>query len=171
MHTTKLLRTLLTVSPFMWQSTFTMDTIISIDEVTILLASLPSLANVPPDFKNIWVLLWHFEQALECLPCPQSTLHGWKGMVMAQELYAFITPNLFRLPNDPRSNAVYVRPINLNNPGVVPDPAILLTRKEQATIDTTFTLCKNYLWKTNPGSGKIIFVCRSKYFVFYTNNC
>jgi hypothetical protein len=66
-------------------------------------------------------------------------------MVMAQELYAFITPNLFRLPNDPRSNAVYVRPINLNNPGVVPDPAILLTRKEQATIDTTFTLCKNYL--------------------------
>jgi hypothetical protein len=24
-----------------------------------------------------------FERALQRLPCPQSTLHGWKGLVMA----------------------------------------------------------------------------------------
>ena len=53
-------------------------------------------------------------------------------------------PNLFCLPKDPGLNAVYLRPINPNNPGVVPDPAVPLTRMEQATIDTTFTRCKNY---------------------------
>ncbi len=63
---------------------------------------------------------------------------------MARELYALITPNLFRLPNDPRSNAVYVRPVDPKNPEVVPDPAVPLTRMEQATLDMMFTRCKNY---------------------------
>jgi hypothetical protein len=121
-----------------------MDTIITIDEVTTLLLSLPSLANVCPNFENIRVLCQHFEQALQCLPCTQSTLHGWKEMVMAQELYALITPNPFCLPNNLGPNAVYVRPINLNNSGVASNPAIPLTRTEQATINTTFTRCKNY---------------------------
>jgi hypothetical protein len=121
-----------------------MDTIITINEVTMLLASLPSLVNVCPNFENIQVLCRHFEQALQHLPCPQSTLHGWKGMVMARELYALLTPNPFRLPNNPGPNAVYVRPIDPNNPGVVPDPAVPLTRTEQATINLTFTHLKNY---------------------------
>jgi hypothetical protein len=65
-------------------------------------------------------------------------------MVMARELYALRIPNPFRLPNDPGPNAVYIRPINPNNPGVVPDPAVPLTWMEQATIDLMFTRCKNY---------------------------
>jgi hypothetical protein len=115
-----------------------MDTVITIDEVTTLLTSLPSLANVRPNFKNIRVLCRHFERALQCLPCPQSTLHGWKGMVMSQELYTLLTPNLFHLPNDPGLNAVYVRRV------VVPDPSVPLTQTEQATMDTTFACQKNY---------------------------
>jgi hypothetical protein len=120
-----------------------MDTIITINEVTALLLSLPSLVNIRPNFKNIRVLCQHFKQALQHLSCPQSTLHGWKGMVMAQELYALLTPNLLRLPNNPGPNMVYARAIDPANPGAVPDPAPL-TRTEQATTDTLFTHCKNY---------------------------
>jgi hypothetical protein len=121
-----------------------MDTIININEVTTLLAFLPSLANVCPNFENIRVLCQHFKRALQHLPCPQSTLHGWKGMMMAQELYALLTPNPFRLPNNPGPNAVYVRPIDPLNPAVVPNLSVPLTWIEQATIDTTFAHCKNY---------------------------
>jgi hypothetical protein len=81
---------------------------------------------------------------LQHLPRPQSTLLGWKGMVMGQELYALLTPNPFCLPNNPGPNAVYIRPINPSNPGVVPDPAVPFTRMEQATINSMFTHHKNY---------------------------
>ncbi len=59
-------------------------------------------------------------------------------MVMAQELYAHLTPNPLHLPNNPGPNAVYVRPV------VVPDPSVPLTWAEQATIDMTFARQKNY---------------------------
>ncbi len=121
-----------------------MDTIITINEVSMLLASLPLLAIVHPNFKNIRLLCRHFEQALQCLPCPQSTLHGRKGMVMARELYALLTPYPFRLPNNPEPHAVYARAIAPQNPGAVPDPAPLM-RTEQATIDMTFTTHKEIL--------------------------
>jgi hypothetical protein len=55
-----------------------MDTLITINEVTTLLAGLPSLQNIHPSFENIRVIRRFFEKALQCLPCPQSTLHGWK---------------------------------------------------------------------------------------------
>jgi hypothetical protein len=110
----------------------------------MLLAFLPSLANVCSNFENIRVLCRHFKQALQCLPCPQSTVHGWKGMVMARELYTLLTPNPFCLPQNPGLNAVYVRPINPLNPAVVPDLSVPLTRTEQATIEMTFARCKNY---------------------------
>jgi hypothetical protein len=97
-----------------------------------------------PNFESIRLLRCHFEHALQCLPCPQSTLHGWKGLVMAQELYALLTSMPFRMPNDPGPNAVYVRALDPENPNAQPDPA-LLTRTEQATIDTSFTRCKHYL--------------------------
>jgi hypothetical protein len=64
-------------------------------------------------------------------------------MVMARELYALLTPNHFHLHIHPRLNAVYTRGTNPANPSTAPDPAPL-TRTEQATIDTTFTRCKNY---------------------------
>jgi hypothetical protein len=64
-------------------------------------------------------------------------------MVMAQELYALLTPTPFRLPIDPGPNAIYVQPVNMNDPNAVVD-ASPLSRTEQDTIDTTFTRCKNY---------------------------
>jgi hypothetical protein len=62
---------------------------------------------------------------------------------MAQKLYALLTLTPLRRPTNPGANAVYVHPIDPNNPGVVPDPAVPLTRTEQATIDTTFARCKH----------------------------
>jgi hypothetical protein len=54
-----------------------------------------------------------------------------------------LTPNPFRLPNNPGPNAVYARAIIPANPGAVPDPAPLMMT-EQATTDTIVTCCKNY---------------------------
>ena len=116
-----------------------MNTLFMTKEVTVLLAGLPSLQNIRPNFKNIWVLHCLFEKLLQCLPCPQNTLHGWKGLVMAHPLYALIKQNPFRLPNDPGPNAVYIRPMPLvsvlNADGdVVPDNMVL-TRTKMATIN------------------------------------
>jgi hypothetical protein len=120
-----------------------MDVTISFDEVTNLLGVIPTL-EPRPNFERIRVLRQHFKHILQHLPCPQSTLHGWKGMVMAQELYTLLTPTPFRLPTNPGAHAVYVWPIDPSNPGIIPDPAVPLTRKEQATINTTFSHCKHY---------------------------
>jgi hypothetical protein len=116
---------------------------ISFDEVASLLGVIPTL-EPHLNFERIRVLRQHFERALQSLPCPQSTLHGWKGMMMAQELYTLLTPTPFRLPTHPGAHAVYIWPINHSNPGVIPDPAIPLTRTEQATINTMFSHCKHY---------------------------
>jgi hypothetical protein len=78
-----------------------MDTTITYDEVATLVRVNILLLNLRPNFKQIRVLHRHFEQALQCILCPQSTLHRWKGMVMTRELYALLTPNAFRLPNNP----------------------------------------------------------------------
>jgi hypothetical protein len=75
-----------------------MDTIITTDKVSSLLATIPSLLNVRPHFENIRVFHQHFKQALQSLPCPQSTLHGWKGMVMARELHALLRQTLSACP-------------------------------------------------------------------------
>jgi hypothetical protein len=120
-----------------------MDVTISFNEVTNLLEVIPTLEPCP-NFKRIRFLRQRFEHALRRLPCPQSTLHVWKGMVMARELYALLPPTPFCLPTNPGAHTVYIRPINPSNPGVIPDPAIPLTRTEQATMDTTFSHCKHY---------------------------
>ena len=91
-----------------------MDVTISFDEVTTLLGCIPTL-EPRPNFERIRVLHQHFKQALQRLPCPHSTLHGWKGLVMARELYTLLTLTPFRLPTNPGANAVYVRPIDPNN--------------------------------------------------------
>ncbi len=70
---------------------------------------LPSLESTFPNFKQIWMLRQHFERALQRLPCPQSIQHGWKGMVMARELYALLTTSPFCLPTNPGAAAVCVR--------------------------------------------------------------
>ncbi len=120
-----------------------MDVTISFDEVTTFLGVIPTL-KPHLNFKCIRVLCRHFKCTLQCLPCPQSTLHGWKGMVMAQELYALLTPTPFRLPTNPGAHTVYIWPIDRSNPGVLPDLAIPLTRTDQTTINTMFSRHKHY---------------------------
>ncbi len=97
-----------------------MDTTITYDEVaTLIRVNIPSLEPCPT-FKKIRTLCHHFEQALQCLPCLQSTLHGWKGLIMLRKLYALLTGlnNAFRLPMDLGPNTNYTWPVA---PGAVPD--------------------------------------------------
>ena len=113
-----------------------MDLNITFDEVTTLVgANLPSL-EPRPTFERIRTLRQHFERALQRLLCPQSTLHGWKGLVMAKELYTLLTGqnNPFRVPVDPGAAAIYTRMV-VTGQQVDLSP---LSRTEQATFDTQF---------------------------------
>ena len=68
-----------------------MNATITYNKVAALVGiNIPTL-NRRPNFKQVRILCCHFEHALQCLPCPQTTLHGWKGMVMAQELYTLLS--------------------------------------------------------------------------------
>jgi hypothetical protein len=111
-----------------------MDATISYDEVAALVGvNIPTLEPCP-NFERIRTLRQHFERALQHLPCPQSVQHGWKGMVMAHELYALLTIQPFRLPTNPGATATYIRS---QTPGQPVNNAPL-TRTEQASIDSLF---------------------------------
>lgn len=85
-----------------------MDVTITFDEVYALVGTnIPSL-EPRPNFERIRKLRRHFENALQRLPCPQSVQHGWKGMVMAQNMYALLTTMPFRLPTSPGDTPTYV---------------------------------------------------------------
>ncbi len=113
-----------------------MDLTITFDEVTTLVGANLPLLEPRPTFKQIRTLRQHLERALQRLPCQQSTLHGWKGLVMARELYMLLTcqNNLFRVPIDPGAVAIYTCPV-VTEQQVDLSP---LSRTEQATIDTQF---------------------------------
>jgi hypothetical protein len=86
-----------------------MDATISYDEVAALVGvNIPTL-EPHPNFECIRTLRRHFKRALQCLPCPQSVQHGWKGMVMARKLYALLTIQPFRLPTNPGATAAYLQ--------------------------------------------------------------
>ena len=73
-----------------------MDVTITFDEVYALVGTnIPSL-EPRPNFKRIQKLRRHFENVLQRLPCPQSVQHGWKGMVMAQNMYALLPVRAIR---------------------------------------------------------------------------
>jgi hypothetical protein len=93
-----------------------------------------------PNFERIRMLHRHLERALQCLPCPQSVQHRWKGMVMARELYSLLTNIPFHLPTNPGKAAVYVHAVVTGQP-VDNTP---LSRTEQALIDTLFNRHKHY---------------------------
>jgi hypothetical protein len=117
-----------------------MDVTITYDEVVAFVSiNIPKL-KPRPNFEQIRILRRRFEGALQRLPCPQTHLHGWKDMVMAQELYALLTPTPFRLPNNPGDATIYVRPVVAGQPV----DATPLTRMEQASIDTCFACAKQY---------------------------
>ena len=94
----------------------------------------------PLNFERIRMLRRHLERALQRLPCPQSVQHGWKGMVMARELYSLLTNIPFRLPTNPGAAAIFVRAIVTGQPV----SNTLLSRTEQASIDTLFNRQKHY---------------------------
>jgi hypothetical protein len=117
-----------------------MDATITYDEVAALAGiNIPTL-EPRQNVECIWTLSLHFERALKHLLCTQSVQHGWKGMVMARELYALLTTIPFRLPTNLGAAAVYVQsqvpgqPVN-NAP---------LTRTEQASIKSLFNQRKQY---------------------------
>ena len=117
-----------------------MDATITYDEVATLVGvNIPTL-EPRPNFERIRALRRHLERCLQRLPCPQSVQHGWKGMVMARELYGLITNIPFRLPTNPGAAAVYVRAVVSGQP-VNNAP---LSRTEQASIDTAFNRQKHY---------------------------
>ena len=117
-----------------------MDATITYDEVAALVGiNIPTL-EPRPNFERIRALRRHLERCLQRLPCPQSVNHGWKGMVMARELYRLITNIPFRLPTNPGAAAVYVRAVVTGQP-VNNAP---LSRTEQASIDTSFNRRKHY---------------------------
>jgi hypothetical protein len=41
--------------------------------------------------------------------CPQSTIHGWSGLVLLPMVYALLKPNPFVAPADPGAVAVYAQ--------------------------------------------------------------
>ncbi len=93
-----------------------MDATITYDEVAALVGvNIPTL-EPRPNFERIRMLRRHLEPALQRLPCPQSVQHGWKGMVMARELYSLLTNIPFRLPTNPGAAAVYVRAVVTGQP-------------------------------------------------------
>jgi hypothetical protein len=117
-----------------------MDATITYDEVATLVGvNIPTLEPCP-NFERIWMLCRHFEHALQCLPCPQSVQHGWKGMVMARELYALLTTQPFCLPTNPGATAIYVR----NQMPGQPVNNASLRRMEQASIDSLFNQRRAY---------------------------
>ena len=112
-----------------------MDAIITYDEVAALAGvNIPTL-EPRPNFKRTRMLRRHLERALQCLLCPQSVKHGWKGMVMVRELYSLLTNVPFRLPTNPGEAAIFVRAVVVGQPPVNNAP---LLRTEQASIDTLF---------------------------------
>jgi hypothetical protein len=112
-----------------------MDATITYNEVAALVGvNIPSL-EPRPNFKRIGTLRRHFECALQHLLCPQSLQHGWKGMMIARELYALLTAMLFRPPINPGNALIYICPVAMGGP-VNNTP--LMTCTEQATINTHF---------------------------------
>jgi hypothetical protein len=83
-----------------------MDLTITYDAVATLIRINILLLEPCPNFKHIQALCCHFKRALQCLPCSQSTLHGWKGLIMVHKLYALLigVMNPFQLPVNPGPN-------------------------------------------------------------------
>jgi hypothetical protein len=83
-----------------------MDIIIDYNEAAGFLKNPHSLEPCP-NFTNICTLHKHVIKALFQLFCPQSTIHGWSGLVMDPTTHLLLEGTLFVVPNDPRATAIY----------------------------------------------------------------
>jgi hypothetical protein len=86
-----------------------MDSLITYDEVAVLVANPPSIAP-RLNFTNLRNLRHHLQGALQRLSCPQSNIQGWAGIIMAWPMYALLTTTPFRVPNDPGTVTIYYPP-------------------------------------------------------------
>jgi hypothetical protein len=66
-----------------------MDHLIMYEEAAEFLKNPSSLAPLL-DFARIHALCKHIVRALKQLVCPQSTIHGWAGLVMDPVMYALL---------------------------------------------------------------------------------
>jgi hypothetical protein len=86
---------------------FIMDHLITYKEAAGFLKNPPTLAS-RLDFAEIQALHKHIVMALKQLVCPQSTIHGWSGLVMDPVMYALIKPTTpFVLVADPGNFPMY----------------------------------------------------------------
>ena len=60
----------------------------------MLVANLPSLGN-QPNFFNLRDLQTHFACTLKRIPCLQSTISGWSGVVLMPDMFALISTKPF----------------------------------------------------------------------------
>jgi hypothetical protein len=114
-----------------------MDATITYDEVAALIGPNIPLLEPHPTFESIRVLHHHFEHAPSSIShAPKSTHLKWKGLVMLHAMYLLLTVNAFGTQNylGPAADYTRANPANLT----------LLTRVEQASIDTTFAREKHY---------------------------
>jgi hypothetical protein len=131
-----------------------MDTLITYNEVTALIAHPPSIAP-HPNFTNLRNLRRHIEGALQCISCPQSDILGWAGLIMARVMYALLTPTPFRISGDPGPLAIYYpMPTGIVDNTGAPvlnaegEPTfnvpLTIDRATQAAIDSQFNQERNY---------------------------
>ena len=85
-----------------------MDATITYDEFAAFVGINVPMLEPHPNFERIHALHRQLERCLQRLPCPQSVQHGWKGMVMARELYSLLTNVPIHLPTNPGAAAIYV---------------------------------------------------------------
>ena len=114
-----------------------MDTIILYDTVKGLVAIPPGLGN-RPNFFNLRALRNHFARVLKLIPCPQSAVDGWAGMVLSPAMYALIYPKPFdiRLLLLPTNTGVPDFPPMFAYDGVTPIPYM---HEQTLRITTAFT--------------------------------
>ena len=83
-----------------------MDTVINYNKAASFQKNLPSLEPCP-NFTNIWALCKHVIKALSRLFSPQSTIHGWSGLVMDSATYLLSEGTPFIVWVDPGAMAIY----------------------------------------------------------------
>jgi hypothetical protein len=72
-----------------------MDLVITYDTVKTLVANPPILGD-QPNFFNLQALQTHFARVLKLIPCPQSTINGWSGVVLMPDMYALVDGKPFK---------------------------------------------------------------------------
>ena len=77
-----------------------MDTVITFEEASLLLANPPAVAPMP-NFTNLCALREWLEECLKRLTHPVAHVMSWAGLVMVLVLYALIEAIAFTAPNNP----------------------------------------------------------------------